>query len=303
MPTRRSTLPRTGKARSRWTAKNHRIVLLDFNSNGRFDDAWKVDESVHTEEGQVVARQGDQILLDLNSADLVGSPYELTAGPDRYPVGRLIRVDDRYYDLKVSPAGDQITMTPSKTEVGFVTNPNERFRAVVYSDQGFLKISGEASKPLPLPEGQWKLLSYTIEQTDEPKKEKPSAEKKDGQKAEEGTSLLKALSDALIGGPVRQAAASRGPTLVTASARQDYKPVMVRKGETTQLPFGPPYKPTVRVQYLSKDQANLSLSVVGSTGEVCSDMQIRGTRPSEKPSFTIANAKGEVIERGSFEYG
>ena len=70
----------------------------------------------------------------------------------------MIQIDGRWYDLKISPAGDKLTLTPSTVPLGSVTNRNEAFRALIYGDgKGFLKIRGNKGAPIPVPEGQWKL--------------------------------------------------------------------------------------------------------------------------------------------------
>ena len=44
------------------------------------------------------------------------------------------------------------------------------------------------------------------------------------------------------------------------------------------------------------------MSLVGSAGEVCTNMMVDGGRPA-KPEFTITDPKGKVVQQGSFEYG
>jgi hypothetical protein len=44
------------------------------------------------------------------------------------------------------------------------------------------------------------------------------------------------------------------------------------------------------------------MTLVGAAGERCSDMMVRGGRPS-RPEFTVSNPKGEIVYRGNFEYG
>jgi hypothetical protein len=69
------------------------------------------------------------------------------------------------------------------------------------------------------------------------------------------------------------------------------------------MPFGPPYKPVVKVDYSpSADQVRLGMTLVGAAGERCTNMMVQGSRPS-KPDFTIRNLKGEVVYHGSFDYG
>jgi hypothetical protein len=284
--------------------KKRRVVLIDFNSNGRFDDAIKLRDDVRGRDNEVYPTYGDVLMFDPQaSTGVYLNPYDATSSGNRYNVSKLVDVDGKFYDLAISPAGDKLSLTPATPSLGFVTNPNEGFSAVVYGDKGFLKIRGGKGKPVALPEGSWKLLTYTIDQTGMEERVKPAAEKKD-KPGEKQSSLLSAVVSAIGGGvasssPARLNRFSR----VSATATKDYKPVEVRKGQTVALPFGPPYKPTVRVDYApSPDQVRLSMTLVGTAGERCSDMMVQGSRPS-KPEFTIKDPKGEVVYRGSFEYG
>lgn len=283
--------------------KKHHVAVIDFNSNGRFDDVMKLRD-VRSRGGEVYPEYGDVLLLDPDATlPVYLNPYEMSSSGNRYNVSKLVSIEGKYYDLTISPSGDKLRFTAATPSLGYVTNPNDGFAAVVYSDKGFLKIRGEKSKPVPLPEGSWKLLSYTIERTGT-ESEKPAAEapaKKEGQKQQTLLeSLLKAAAGtATMASPVRQVRI----TTVTAQATLDYKAVEVRKGETAVLPFGPPYKPVVRVDYVSgPGQVRLGMTLVGSAGERCTNMMVRGSRPS-KPEFTVSNPKGEVVYRGTFEYG
>jgi hypothetical protein len=207
--------------------------------------------------------------------------------------------------VAISPSGDKLSLTPATPDIGFVTNPAEEFSAVVYGDQGFLKIHGGKSKPVSLPAGSWKLLSYTIDLTGIAETNKPAAEKKAaGDKKEKQGALLEAIVKAMAASaaPAVSAQPLRA-TRVSAQATSDYKPIEVRKGETVLLPFGPPYKPTVKVDYAQgSGQVRLGMTLFGSAGERCTDMMVQGNRPG-KPSFTISNPKGEIVYRGNFDYG
>ena len=44
--------------------KKRHVVLIDFNSNGRFDDEIKIRENVRGSNGQIYPEQGDMLLLD-----------------------------------------------------------------------------------------------------------------------------------------------------------------------------------------------------------------------------------------------
>lgn len=272
--------------------KKRRIVLIDFNSNGRFDDEPRINTSMRTPDGKVWATQGDRFYVDpdLNAASR--NPYDVSSSNDLFEVSELVNLDGRFYDLTVSPAGDKLTLDPSNVAVGHVSNPNPKFRAVVYGDQGFVKISSDDSGKALLPVGSWKLQAYSLDRTgmEEPKKKDTESE----------SSILGLLTEAL--GPTVAARAPRSTT-VSATATMKYKAVEVKKGQTVELPFGAPYLPTVDVQYpQGSNQVSLGMSLIGSADEICTDMRIKGSQPG-KPSFSITTADGKTILDGEFEYG
>ena len=159
---------------------------------------------------------------------------------------------------------------------------------MVFGEHGFLAVHGGKDAPVTLPEGHWQLLNYTID-VPEPKKPAKAPVK--------GKSALGSMIGAITGANRSQS------TYASATATWDYKPVTVTKDKTTPLPFGPPYSPRVTVGYLAgKETAHLQMDIVGSAGEECTDLAVKGDRP-ENPAFSIATATGEIVERGKFEFG
>jgi hypothetical protein len=292
--------------------KTRHLVLLDFNSNGRFDDEITISKDTSGPGGRLYPTQGDMLLVDPGQAGAGYSPYEVTSSGFQHYVSKLVNIDGKYYDLKIAPAGDKLTLTPSSLPLGRITNPNARFNGVIYGDNGFLKISGEKDKPIALPVGQWKLLSYTIDvpaaPPEEAKSEDDKEKGKDDAKKAAGVQALARALEGILGGGSAPAASRFRPSIVTATATADYKPVEVREGETVVMPFGPPYTPKVTIDYMQpggpagQKMAQLGMTLVGSTGEVCSNMIVGGTRPG-KPEFTIKDPDGKEVEKGSFEYG
>ncbi len=284
--------------------KKHHVILLDFNSNGRFDDETTLPTGQPPNE-PLYPESGDMLMIDPHARGRNGNlPYESNSDDMRHAVAKLIRFGGRYYDLRVSPTGDELTLTPSSVRLGSVANPNKAFHAVVYGDKGFFAIEGNKETPASVPEGQWKLLNYTIGQTEYEKPITP-AEKKEEPKTE--ASPLQTLVDALeglLGGS--EAADSAKPrsreTTAMAQATAGYKPITVRAGETVTMPFGPPYTPTVTASPADRTHARLSMSLIGSAGEVCTSLIIDGSRP-QKPAFVISDPSGKSIETGNFEYG
>lgn len=242
--------------------KKHRLVLVDYNSNGRFDDEFKVEPRGLE---SVFAVPGDLLLVDPDPAATLD--FDLTAGDNRYFVSKLVNLGGKFFELKVSPSGDQVELNPATVDVGYVSSQHPGFRALLYSDQGVLKIGGEKSKGIPLPVGEWKLLNYSVD---------------------------------LGGGPMPMGRGGR--TLVAARATSDCKSLEIVQDKTVELPFGPPFKPEVRVNGRQGNEVRLGLSIVGAGGEVCTNLLVNGTRPPS-PEFVIATAKGDVVERGTFKYG
>jgi len=249
-----------------------RIVLVDSNSNAQFDDA-----------------TGDAIFIDPDPNAGVYAYSDMTMNDVQQPVGKLVNIDNRFYDMELSPAGDKLTLTPSSAPVGYVSNPNKGFRALMQGEQGILKISAGESGKSPLPVGDWKLLSYTIDGT-----VKPEAKEEEG-------SLLNTLSEALV----QSNSSTPRWSFISARPASSLTAVNVREGETIDLPFGPPYRPIVKVSRTSGSAGNrvayLSLSLVGTGGEAVSNIMVNGTRPGV-PEFTITSDE-EKVAQGKFRYG
>ncbi len=252
--------------------KSRKFFIFDRNSNGRFDDCFEVDYQAGNGSESLVKSPGDLLFLDPDKEGGKLGGYSLTRREGLHPVSRLLCVDGKFYEMDLSPSGDRLRLTPLSEPMGFVANPNENFHALVYSDRGVVKIDGGEEGVHPLPEGDWRLIEYTIDRTDPEKRGRP--------------------------------------TFVTAAGTLESPKVEVREGKTAYFPFGPPYKPVVsktRV-FTSKDlfsssrKASLSFNMQGTGGEILSEMTINGASPRE-PRLTIRNKKGEVIEKGRFRYG
>jgi hypothetical protein len=280
--------------------KTRRVVLLDFNCNGRFGDPFTVPDEVSRSDGKIYPVYGDMLLVDPDpTPGGYRSPYDPTTSADQHYVSKLLGFDGHFYSLEIASAGDTLTLTPSTVPVGKVTNANDGFRAVVYGDQGLVKISGGGSEPVALPAGDWKLLAYTIDQTGR----EPAAEEDEEEEEEEQASLLKVLADAMFA-PSSSSQISRPRfTLVSARGTKDGPTVEVREGQTVAMPFGPPYRPLVQVGYRQgQDQVSLGLSIVGAAGEICTDIKVDGQRP-QAPEFTIVDPEGETVAVDKFKYG
>jgi hypothetical protein len=288
--------------------KKLRVVLFDSNCDGRFDDAASVatngrqDESLNLIEGDsLLIKAAEENQPPATRIDLLRAQYDEA----RTRICKLTQIDGRYYEMTIPPSGGTISLEAVKVETGKITNPNDGFKAVIYGEQGILSIEGGKDAAVDVPVGRWKLMRYKIDRTkiEEAEEKAKSAEAKDGPQKQ---SILQALSKSIAGvGGALTASKPRRETYVQAEATAAYREVEVRKGETIAMPFGPPYKPQVSVGgFLDKEKkiVRLSLSLVGSAGEVCSDLEVKGGRPA-KPEFTITDPDGKEVVKGAFEYG
>jgi hypothetical protein len=232
--------------------KRTKAVLVDRNSNGRFDDV------VSVWPGGNVA-EGDLLLLNPNSKKKLSADG---TGTDRNLVGKVLFAGQRCYRLSVAPSGSRLRLTPMQLSLGSVAGSGTAYHAVLTNDDcGVVAVSGKKGEKIALAEGAWMLVSYTL--------------------------------DATAGG---------GRTAVDAAFANDLPSVVVKKGETARLPFGKTFHAVVTAMRIDKAKVSLMLDVVGSGGERCSSLLVKGGRPP-KPHFTIKDKDGKIVQEGDFEYG
>ncbi len=266
--------------------KCRRVVLVDYNGNGRFDDQVPFDvQRPRTRARQSFSLCADLLFIDPRMDDLSESRYGLPVGDDRQFVSRLACVDGRLYELSIDPGGERIDFTPTALPHGRVENPNAPWRALIIGDQGLLALSSPAGAPVEVPAGEWRLVMYVIDLTERPD---PAA-----------APARKSFFATLFGSGDDEPR----PTWVSAFAPAAGAPVQVNAGETVRLPFGPPFRGVVTASRGQKrGTAFLELSIVGAAGESCSDLRVKGRRPGESP-FVITTPDGAVVQRGEFECG
>jgi hypothetical protein len=238
--------------------KRTRLILLDCNSNGRFDDKM----TMRSAGGQVTPTGGDLLLVNPNPKDLLSA--DATMGRDRHFLSKTVCIGQHFYRIEVSPAGDSLKLTPAQFSMGYVTNSSPAYRTLVYSDDyGVLLIGGARDQTIPLPEGSWKIASYTID----------------------------------AGG-----ATGGARTAVSATFSGDAAAVAVSQGRTARLAFGAPFQAVVTAQRRDSSKVYLSLAIVGAAGERCTSLYVNGNRPPA-PYFMVKDMDGKTVAQGKFEYG
>jgi hypothetical protein len=286
------------------------IAVLDHNSNGRFDDVISLEHVSHGANGELYPDYGDMLLIDPENL----SPRELQdlslrGGHFQY-LSKLNALKGIFYEMQVSPVGDELTYKPSTTPRGKVTSPHAPCAVELISEQGYLSLALEKSQPAEVPAGDWRLLSYTlkVENWKEPEK-KLEVENTEVPEKQAGAkpSLFEVLKKAIqsVTPEVRAEEPLYGPpnqSLLSARGTNQSEPLRVEADQTAALKFGPPYKPLVKMRYFTPGTANLYLAITGADGEVISNLYINGRRPP-KPKLTITDPQGEVVQKGNFEYG
>lgn len=270
--------------------KPTRIVALDANSNGIFNDLSEVNvtSTSHPISGDVLMASPDKKIL--SSSVNFGLQW-----PGVTLVGKRVCLDGQFFDLTLSASGDTVSLSPLTKPVGYLTNPHPGFYAVISGQQGeILNITGGKEK-IPVPEGSWRLVSYVLYQP------APKTATLPGGKKAPAKTLTDAERKAQSKAGLAALASGRG-SMVAAIAPPDYPAVSVRSGETAELPFGPAFKAKTVATASGAGRYKLNPVVVGSMNERFVNIMVNGARPAP-PEFLIIDSKGKTIDRAGVEYG
>ena len=279
-----------------------KIVVLDFNSNGRFDDLFVSAERLvvystakkrispglvvyPTAERRIYPEMGDKILVDPDQEAFASLYAREYAG---VPLSKLVELEGRFYDLKIRGAGDRLTLNPSRVPIGYVTNAAQEFCALVYGEGRCLKITASNGRPVPLPVGHWRLASCIVSHTIPPETSNQT------DRAEQRIRMM------------HPPYGIAGRSQVYAQATVDSPEIEVFEGRTLDFPFGPPYVASMHVSNISGKTktrlAYLRMSLIGSGMEACNRILVNG-KTMPRPTFTIRTEAGECVKQGRLDAG
>jgi hypothetical protein len=269
----------------------HKIILVDFRTSGRFD----VPVSFASDGKGVedfLGQYGTEILFDPDTHKHLGN---LRISEHRQFLAKMNALGGRFYKIKVTPGGDELTYTPVVVPLGKITMPQPPGNVWLIGDQGFLALDLRDETPVEIPAGKWHLTYCTLGQ-----------DEKNGQVTEEKQMNNKSPSDKVVqhaakDTAVRKDAGSESPVIryMSASCGNACEPITIIAGQTTMLKIGPPYTPILTVKTQGK-VATLGLEIRGVGQET---IYFLSGLPPPKPSFTITDPQGKVVEQGNFEYG
>jgi len=146
--------------------QSRKIAVLDFNSNGRFDDRITLPKNIHDEEGGLYPQFGDVLLIDPQKVSPSDFQRYYESNEHRKFLSKLLNIAGKYYEVKVSPVGDRLTWTPSVVSFGKISSPHAPCSMTLMGENGFLSLKLEKSEPAEVPAGQWRLLSYELQVKD-----------------------------------------------------------------------------------------------------------------------------------------
>ncbi|MEW6746417.1 MAG: hypothetical protein AB1486_27055 [Planctomycetota bacterium] len=255
--------------------KRHRLVLLDQDGDGCFNGKARIGEREFRRPVTRFVRSGDILLVDPDFDKERPLYRSVTGIEEAHFVSEILRIGERCYRLEMPASGASLTFTPWDGPIGRVSNPIEGSIVLLAGAHGVVKLGPTPPEGTPLPAGSWELVEYWIDRTP--------------------------------GGPRTGERGEPQGTFVRAAGSQGVRELVIRAGEMTELPFGPPFRPTVEV-FLGGGDAKppgvawLDLVLRGRGGEPCIALRVEGHSP-EGPGFVITTSAGEVVERGAFKFG
>jgi hypothetical protein len=254
------------------------VWIGDMTGNGRFTDA--IDTSALQNQLSFPGRsplrtQADMVYLS------GGKKPELAT--DGLAVGDYLVIGNTLFAVKIDLPEKKLILTEIKTGLGFLKLPGKTEHLSLWSPDTGKSIMAYRPRgdALPLPIGNYRLLSYQMIRTD----------------------------------------AQGDLWRLGASGTKDSPVVTVTSGGPATLVYGEPFEPAVDLPAgptsLKTMNAPLRFWVEGRGKEIVSDIthlegtgtkiplskvRNRGNRPKE-PDYTIVKSDGEIVARGSFEYG
>lgn len=81
------------------------------------------------------------------------------AATQRLFFGQRVKVDGKWYDVKISPDGSKVSAAEAKVQMGQVRMPRERWSATLLGTKHLVNLSGGAA-PVKVPAGEYVFMSY-----------------------------------------------------------------------------------------------------------------------------------------------
>lgn len=260
------------EGRARFGDQERRVVLLDGDCNGLFDE-----RNPSTLE-DMYGYGGDQIII-LPDAD---EPVEMSADllARATPLTRYVQAGKSFYEIRPAASGASLRVYTRRVPTGTIRVNATGYRLQFVGEHGPVVVESDERESC-LPVGKYRLREQAIRRTDA-----------EGRLWEVQTSPqimyreLTIETEALGRRPSRS---TRGVLEVTADS-------------VLEIPaFGPPLVMSLGASP-QEDEVSISLSLAGENGDRVTSVTVNGERPPA-PDFQIVSAAGKVIAQDQLEYG
>ncbi len=238
--------------------KSYKIALVD----GDFDGRYTVTES-----DDASPRGSDVLAMDLNGDG--NFVYMANGKMEIRPLTPLVRVADKYYEVKIAADGTGLRMVASSPKMGTLSVGNDGVSLVV-SGTGGMQYLESGKGEWKLPAGRYSCQSLTL-----------TAKDKQGRKwqldASGQTGKLKSIDIK----PGQTLNVKVGSPLVVKTDVQQQDSGWIFRGKTVTVGF----------------------TIVGAAGEEYAPGAKKDGTQVSAPKIKIYNDKGEVLTTGDFAYG
>jgi hypothetical protein len=225
------------------------VAVVDADGNGLYNDCLREKDVA-----------SDRLLIDQNGDGKLDGGYQ---SDEAQPLGRIVAVGGRYWQLEVAPDGSSLAVKPLDRPLGTLLLGEGRFSFLVGSDRGVLRVHAEHGIA-QLPAGTYRLQEGSYRLT--------------GRNGKDWRFLFKANGE------------SEGKIEVLA-------------GRTTPMALGPPLLPKVTVTEDAGNQLALNLQLQGAGGELVTDVRVGPGEKPPPPRAKIIDATGREVALLDFHYG
>ena len=129
-------------------AQVYRVRIIDGDGNFRCGDPAKM---------KVKDGKAGEIALG-DTLQVFGG--DKGASVQRVFFGQRVKVDGKWYDVKISPDGSKVSAAAAKVQMGQVRIPREQWSATLVGTKHFVMLSGGAA-PVKVPAGEYVFMAYT----------------------------------------------------------------------------------------------------------------------------------------------
>jgi len=245
------------------------IGAVDFNGNGIFDEPFNVKPEIKSPDGRLYAI-GDKIQM------AVGVRREISDF-DFYPYSKYIQIGGKWYSVNIASDGRMMEINEADLDLGTLRVPYQLNSIQLVSENGIMTIDsrnildpkGKITYEYEIPTGNYKIFAYIMQ-----------------------TNL------------------AREKWYFNASGTESVEQFSIENGKTLDLKLGVPFAVNISCFPLNGsnnsikagDTVLLSLFFSGRANEVFTLIGV-SSKQLPRPVFKAVDENGEVVAKGTFEYG